>query len=213
MSSVRAKAFPSHLEALLSALGPDGSLTIGGTSPQVSCRVLPSPLSELEAKFYYAGLVSAPTLVARTSTTAWEVPTSPETYQKLQELRAVVDGPPADLDWEDKIASKRGALLDSIKLKTLGPAANHSLKEAEEDGLNLKIRTLLDLMEVKWTSINAVRIGYSEENFVPTVVWISVMPASLSGNDGAAVVSECHKLLVEHDVTNVDVEIWESSER
>ena len=56
-------------------------------SPQTSCRTLPSPLSELEAKFYYAGLHSAPVLVARTGTTPWEVPTGPGTYQKLEELR------------------------------------------------------------------------------------------------------------------------------
>ena len=35
-------------------------------------------------------------------------------------------------------------------------------------------------------------------------------PAPLSGNDGTAVVSECHKLLVEHEITDFDVEIRKS---
>ena len=107
---------PSYLTALLSALNPDGSLTVRDTTPQASCRVLPSPLSELEAKFYYAGLFAAPILVARTSTAPWKVPTGPETYQKLQELRATINKP-FDLDREAEIASKREALLDSIKSK------------------------------------------------------------------------------------------------
>ena len=94
---MRGVPIPYHLEALLLALDPDGSLTIRDTPPQVSYRVLPSPLSELEAKFYYAGLFSAPILVARSRTTPWEVPTGPDTYQKLQELLAAINKP-FDLD-------------------------------------------------------------------------------------------------------------------
>ena len=203
---VREKAFPSHLEAILSCVNPDGSLTIPD-SP--SCRTLPSPLSELEAKFYYTGLYSAPPLVARTGTTPWEVPTSPETYQKLQELRAAVDHSD-DIDWKANVVSKRDALMDSIRLKELRPAGSHQLGKVWGDNLGPKVFTLLDSMEVKWTSIDIVRIGYGEEYYAPAVVWIGVTPGSLSGDDGAAVVSECHKLLVEHDITDVDVEIRES---
>ena len=36
------------------------------------------------------------------------------------------------------------------------------------------------------------------------------MPGSLSGEYGVVVTSECNKLLVEHDITDVDVEIRES---
>jgi hypothetical protein len=36
-----------------------------------------------------------------------------------------------------------------------------------------------------------------------------VIPASLSGNDGVAVASRCRKLLVEHNITDIDVEICE----
>ena len=209
LDKVRKEAFPSHLEAILSSVGPDGSLTIRDTSPEASCRVLPSPLSELEAKFYYAGLSGTP-LVARTSTTPWEIPTSPETYQRLQELRAILDKP-SGLDWEAEIASKRDELLDSMKLKELHPAdSHHQLKEVWEGNLSRKVITILDSMGVKWNSIDVVRIGYAGEHPYPAVIWIGVTPRTLSGDDGAAVVSECHKLLVEHDITDVEVEIRES---
>ena len=206
--SMRGEPIPSHLEALLLALNPDGSLTIRDTPPQTSCRTLPSPLSELEARFYYTGLYSAPTLVARSSTTPWEVPTSPETYQKLQELLAALNKP-YDLDWRDDVTSKRGALLDSIKLKGLNPAGSHPLSKVWEDNLGPKVRALLDSMEVKWTSINVLRIG-REEWFIPAILWIGVLPGSLSGEYGVVVASECHKLLIEYDITDVDVEICES---
>ncbi|KAL6303779.1 hypothetical protein BKA93DRAFT_898944 [Sparassis latifolia] len=145
--------------------------------PQSSSLTLPSPPSEMEAKFYYAGLPSAPALVARTSTTPWEAPTGPEAYRKLKELRAV---------------------------------GNHALKEAWEGNLALKLHALLDSMKVKWTSTDIVRIGNSGESSAPVILWIGVMPASLSGDDGAVVASKCRELLVEYDIVDVDVEIRES---
>ena len=198
---------PAHLEDLLLALNPDGSLTLQDTPPQTSCRTLPSPLSELEARFYYTGLYSAPILVARSGTTPWEMPTSPETYQKLQELLTALNKP-FDLDWKADVTSGREALLDSIKLKGLNPAGSHSLSKTWEGKLGPKIRTLLDSMEAKWTSIDVFRIGW--ERPIPVVLWIGAVPGSLSDEYGAVVTSECHKLLVEHDITDVDVEIRES---
>jgi len=196
---------PAHLEDLLLALNPDGSLTLQDTPPQTSCRTLPSPLSELEARFYYTGLYSAPILVARSGTTPWEMPTSPETYQKLQELLVALNKP-FDLDWRDDVASKRKALLWSMKLKALGTAGSHPLRKTWDDNLGSKVKALLDSMEVKYTSIERLRIGW-EERFVPVVLWIGVSLGSLSGEYGAVVTSECHKLLVEHDLTDINVEI------
>ena len=47
---------------------------------------LPTPLSAMEANFYYLGFPSCPILVARSSTTPWEVPSGPEENWKLKEL-------------------------------------------------------------------------------------------------------------------------------
>ena len=81
-----------------------------------SSLALPSPISSTEAKYYYAGLPSAPALVARTGTTPWEVPTGPEAYRKLKELR-VVGNHAINEVWEDNLALKLRALLDSMKVK------------------------------------------------------------------------------------------------
>jgi len=133
--------------------------------------------SEMEAKFYYAGLPSSPVLVARTGTTSWKAPTGLEAYRKLKDLR---------------------------------PVGNHALKSVWEDNLALELHTLLDSMEVKWTSMDVVRIGDVGESSAPVILWIGVMPASLSANDGALVASKCQELLVRYDIPDVDVEIRES---
>jgi len=138
-----------------------------------------SPLSDLEAKFYYAGLPSAPVLVARTSTTPWEAPTGPEEYPAPKELRPVTNHLLLKI-WGDSLAFKLIALLDS------------------------------DSMKVKFTSLDIVRIGIAEEDYPPVILWIGVIPASLSRSDGANVAAKCKELLIEHNITDVDVEIRES---
>ncbi|GBE84426.1 predicted protein [Sparassis crispa] len=174
----RHETFRSPPTTTFSGVGLSASPATGDMPlPQSSSLTLPSPPSEMEAKFYYAGLPSAPVLVARTSTTRWEAPTGPEAYRKLKELRAV---------------------------------GNHALKEAWEGNLALKLHALLDSMKVKWTSTDIVRIGNSGESSAPIILWIGVMPASLSGDDGVVVASKCRELLVEYDIVDVDVEIRES---
>ncbi|KAI0050657.1 hypothetical protein FA95DRAFT_1555374 [Auriscalpium vulgare] len=153
--------------------------------PQSSSPTLPSPPSETEAKFYYAGLPSAPALVARSSTTPWKVPTSLEEYY--------------------------------ANIKELRPAYHPALNEVWDAGLGSKIGAALDAMDVQWTSLDIVRIVKSEEytyrppeNRPPIILWIGVNPASLSGRDGVVAALKCRELLVESNITDVDVEIRES---
>jgi hypothetical protein len=155
------------------------SLTTGASSPpqSISPSSPLSPPSEMEAKYYYYGLPSAPTLVARTGTTPWKAPTGPEAYLTAKELR---------------------------------PVGNHEIVDVWDDGLAAKVLALLTSKKVKWTSVDIVRIGYPEKSRPPVIVWIGVMPASLSGDDGVVVARECRELLEEHDITDVDVEIRES---
>ncbi|THU82253.1 hypothetical protein K435DRAFT_844458 [Dendrothele bispora CBS 962.96] len=124
-----------------------------------------------EATFYYAGLPSAPVLVARTSTAPWRAPINPEAYIRRKELR---------------------------------PVGNHAIVEVWEDNLAFKIHALLNSMNVMWTSTDVVRIGYTDELALssapppPVILWIGVMPKSLSADDE------------EGDIVNVDVEIRDS---
>ncbi|KAI0042261.1 hypothetical protein FA95DRAFT_1610323 [Auriscalpium vulgare] len=149
--------------------------------PQSSSLTLPSPPSEMEAKFYYAGLPSAPVLVARSSTTPWKIPTSVEEYH------------------------------ENAKDVRHGVIQGHSaVKEVWDTGLRLKIIAALESMKVKLTTLDIVRIGKTEEYRPPIILWIGVTPASLSGSDGVVVALKCRELLVESNVTDVDVEIRES---
>ena len=167
-------------------MGPSlsGPTTTGGISPPKSSLMLPSPLSKREAILYYHGLPSAPVLVAHTGNTPWMDPPGPEAYLPLKELH---------------------------------PVGKHALSVVWEDNLALRLHTLLDSMEVKWTSTDIVRIGIpaSKEYNIPfstfpVILWIGVMPKSLSGDAGSDVAFQCQDLLLEYGITDVDVEICES---
>ncbi|KAG8906989.1 hypothetical protein FRB99_005631 [Tulasnella sp. 403] len=150
-------------------------LTLGPPDTSDIPLLVPPPLSNKEATFYYAGIPSGPRLVARSGTTKWKPPTGWDEYRK--ELR---------------------------------PVGNHPLKEVWEGNLALKLHTLLDSMNVKWTSTDVVRTRIVEEFSAPVIVWIGVMPASLCGTDGVVVASKCRDLLGEYNIADVDVEIRES---
>jgi len=94
--------------------------------------------------------------------------------------------------------------------KELRAVGNHALKNIWEDNLALKIHAVLDLMKVKWTSTDVVRIKPVKESFAPVVLWIGVIPASLSEDDGVVVVFKCRETLRENGITDVEVEIRES---
>ena len=95
-------------------------------------------------------------------------------------------------------------------IKELRPGSHPALRKVWNSDLGPKVCTLLKSMEVKWTSINIVRIVTDEEYLAPVILWIGVRPASLSGKDGVAMASKCRELLVEYDIDDVDVEIHES---
>ncbi|KAI0250099.1 hypothetical protein BJV78DRAFT_1347568 [Lactifluus subvellereus] len=63
---------------------------------------------------------------------------------------------------------------------------------------------------MKWTSTDVVCIGYIGESSAPIIIWIGVLPTSLSGDYGVVVVSKCLELLRENDIADVEVEIRES---
>lgn len=53
----------------------------------------PHAVSGVEAKCYYTGLHSAPTLLYRTGKEQWSPPRGPEAYPRLKELREVFNHP------------------------------------------------------------------------------------------------------------------------
>jgi len=94
--------------------------------------------------------------------------------------------------------------------KELGPVSGHAIGEVWQDGLALKAFDLFKSREVDWTSVDIVRIGPAGEYHNPVILWVGVTPGSLSHDDGLDVAHKCKKLLEEHDITDIDVEIRES---
>jgi hypothetical protein len=95
-------------------------------------------------------------------------------------------------------------------VKELCAIGDHALEAVWEDKLAPRLHDLLDSMKVKWTSTDVVRIRIIGESSAPVILWIGVMPTSLSGDDGVAVASRCQELLGEYDIADVNVEIRES---
>ena len=85
-------------------LSPEGYFTTQTTSSPVP------HVSDLEAKHYYAGLPSAPVLIARTGP-LWVAPTGPEAYLRAKELSPVGIHEISKV-WEDDLALKVHAVLD-----------------------------------------------------------------------------------------------------
>lgn len=97
-----------------------------------------------------------------------------------------------------------------LRHKELRIVGNHAIKDVWEGDLAVKVHTLLTSMKIKWTSIDIVRIGYDGESSAPVILWIGVIPASLSRGDGIIVAHMCRDILEEYGITDVDVEIRES---
>ncbi|KAJ7480076.1 hypothetical protein B0H11DRAFT_2422910 [Mycena galericulata] len=95
--------------------------------------------------------------------------------------------------------------------KRAPPRRKHTLQEVWNGKLAPKIHNVLDTMEtLLWTSTNVVHIVNAGESSGPVIVWIGVIPGSLSGTKGVVVAAKCRDLLLEFKVTDVEVEIRES---
>ena len=142
------------------------------------------PDTELEATLYYAGLPSRPLLVYRSGSTPWKMTLGPWYYPVMKELRPV---------FSHKIATVWG---------DLGP----------------KVCSCLDTLRVTWTSIDVVRFAGMEVGLGettpgppgPTILWIGVMPQSLSSEDAHTAAVACLELLESYKITDVEVEFRES---
>ncbi len=91
----------------------------GDTTPTQSSAPTTSlsPPSDMEVKLYYYVLPSRPTLVARTGTTPWKVPTDPEATLVAKDLRPLGNHPLRFDTHTDNIFVKILALLDSLEVQ------------------------------------------------------------------------------------------------
>ena len=148
----------------------------------VSSGSPPHVISKVEATFYYAGISrSPPKLVYRTSGDPFVMPKGPEAYRHLKYLYPVYDHELGD-KWED-----------------IGP----------------KVRDLLDKQQVRFSTIDLVRFRTVPDQqtpvvISPVVIWVGVLPDSLTGEDAFNSANAILALLEDEDITAVDIEFRES---
>jgi len=95
------------------------------------------------------------------------------------------------------------------ELKELKPVFNHEIANVW-NVLGPKVCDSLDFEQVTWTSIDVVRFAKVGEAPGPVVLWIGVMPQSLSGEDAHTAAIRCLQLLESFQLTDVEVEFRES---
>ena len=84
--------------------------------------------------------------------------------------------------------------------KEMRPVFNHPIAAAWDE-LGPQVRDYLDSIKIKWTSIDVVRFADVEEDPGPPVLWIGVMPASLSREDAEVAAVGCEGLLAKFALT------------
>jgi hypothetical protein len=58
--------------------------------------------------------------------------------------------------------------------------------------------------------MDIVRIARAGDAHAPAILWLGVMPESLSGKEGVELAIKCKKLLLERGILDVDCEIRET---
>jgi hypothetical protein len=95
-------------------------------------------------------------------------------------------------------------------VKVLRAVGEHKIVEFWEAGLADQVIACLTTMKVDWTSLDVVRIGIVDESFAPVILWIGVMPKSLSGKIGCTTAFEAREILYNSGIKDIEVEIRES---
>lgn len=64
----------------------------------------------------------------------------------------------------------------------------------------------LDNIGIKFTSLDPVRIGYAGDSFPPAILWVGVLPGTLTPEAGVDVAVQCKKILSANGIDDVHVE-------
>ncbi|KAK0493952.1 hypothetical protein EDD18DRAFT_1021398, partial [Armillaria luteobubalina] len=89
------------------------------------------------------------------------------------------------------------------KPKQLYPVFKHKLNPLWDGDLVHRVHACLDELDVNWTSTDAVRIGEAREPTSASIIlWICVVPLSLSREDGCTAAFRCREVLREFCITD-----------
>ncbi|KAH9937953.1 hypothetical protein B0H21DRAFT_758006 [Amylocystis lapponica] len=160
-----------------SSLGFGSDITSSPTSHIADAHAV----SMEEARSYYAGLPSWPTLLYRTGK-AWSPPSGPEAYRRLKELRPVFDHPIVDI-WDTQLSMEVVALLDARTLRF----------------------TTIDVVRFKMLEVDDEHLG-GEIEVGPVTLWIGVFLDITSATAAHDAAQEILALLAKHQITDVDID-------
>ncbi|KDN45714.1 hypothetical protein RSAG8_04798, partial [Rhizoctonia solani AG-8 WAC10335] len=137
-----------------------------------------------EARSYYAGIPSSPTLVYRTGP-AWTPPSGPEAYRRLKELCPVYNHPMMGI-WDklsEELSEEVVALLDA-----------HTIRF-----------TSVDVVKFKMVEVDDEHLG-GKTDVGPVTIWIGVLPDSTSATAAHDAAQEILALLAKNQITDVEVD-------
>ncbi|KAF4841625.1 hypothetical protein CGCSCA4_v009352 [Colletotrichum siamense] len=137
-------------------------------------------------RYYYHGLPSIPTLLARSPDPTWN--------------------PPID-NYEP------GFYSPSPVDKYLSPLGRHPITEKwnNDDGsTSLRSHVLQNLKGVNWTSVDILRCGHQNEEDLPAILFVSVEPGSTTPEEAQQLADRCAATLINHGLTDVSCEVKES---
>ncbi|KAK1844964.1 hypothetical protein CCHR01_12425 [Colletotrichum chrysophilum] len=137
-------------------------------------------------RYYYHGLPSNPTLLARSPDPTWN--------------------PPID-NYEP------GFYSPSPVDKYLSPLGRHPITEKwnNDDGsASLRSHVLQNLKGVNWTSVDILRCGHQHEEDLPAILFVSVEPGSTTPEEAQQLADRCAATLINHGLTDVSCEVKES---
>ena len=107
---------------------------------------------------------------------------------------------------------KPSILANGKELRIVSP--NHPLHAVWPSPASDKVIAYLDERQVRWTSIDVVRIGVADPDVWPppatVVLWIGVRPGSLGADDARTAAFGCLDLLRGFGVDEVEVELRQS---
>ena len=95
--------------------------------------------------------------------------------------------------------------------KEASPIGLHPLQDIWEATIGPALIHYLNFKGVQCTSLDPLRMGYVSDPSPPVIIWIGVVPGSLSAEDGVAVAAHCKVMLSGYNIDDVHIEIRESN--
>lgn len=188
------------------AISAFSSPGLGGNDKSSATFFTPDPhaVPQAEAQAYYSGLASEPRLVYRTGT-PWSPPRGPEAQRRRKELREVYNHPIVAL-WNGGLAWKVVEIMDShgIHFTTLD-VVRFQMVDFDEAPSDEEEECSVDEDDGEETAEVKKKPAVG-----PVTIWVGVFPDRTPATAAHGAAQVVLGLLVEHQITDVDVDFRES---